>query len=81
MKLDKVRMAGHPAVVLMQIRREVRPGVMSVQRRWKRRAMYRSMKPKAERVFLWIFGALGMFLAVMFTVSFLAVVYRGVFEP
>jgi hypothetical protein len=76
-KLDSVRMAGHPAVVLLKIRRDVRPTVMRVQRRWRRRAAYRQAWLWLEAAFMWTAGTLAVVLAVMTVVSILGRVWAG----
>ena len=85
MKLDKhpvASMTGRlsPADALWQIRRETRPGVMRVQKKWRRRAMLRRWALRVERWFLWGIGTLGVIFTVMAVVSFLGVVYQGMFR-
>ncbi len=69
-----------PIVALLQIRRATRPGIMRVQKKWKRRAMYRRWGLRVEWVLLRVIGTVGVVLAVMSVVSFLNVVYQGIFR-
>lgn len=79
MKLDKLRagsMAGSqsPADALWQIRRETRPRVIRVQRKWRRRAALRRWGHRVERACLWTLGVAGVVLAGMAVGNLLAMV-------